>query len=236
MSDWFDFAGVRSAALGVYLKSHPSIPIAKERVTNETVPGRSGTLTETEGTDVYDDIVLSLPCRMGGLADIDQVAAWLRGEGNLVLGDMPTRYYKARCSNQMDLARILRCMDTREFNAVFRCAPFRYVHPEPAALTLTASPGSINNPGTVGATPYITVVGSGDIDLTVGTRTIHIAGLASQITIDTDTGYALDGSDADLTDTVTFDAYPWTIPPGVSAVSWTETVTSVTITRPWRYI
>jgi len=235
MPDWFDFAGKRSAALGVYIKAYPSVPIAKERVSNETVPGRSGSLTTTEGEAVYDDIVLSLPCRMGGLADIDQVAAWLRGDGVLVLGDTPTRYYKARCSNQMDLARILRCMDTREFNAVFRCDPYRYIFPQPAAKTCTTSPDSINNPGTVDAVPFITVVGSGDIDLTVGARTIHIAGLASSITIDADTGFALNGT-TDLTSTVTFDAYPWTIPPGINAVSWTGAVTGVTITRPWRYV
>jgi phage-related protein len=324
------------------------------------------------------------------------VAAWLRGDGVLVLGDMPTRSYKARCSNQIDLTKVMRSLETREFNAVFRCFPFRYTYPEPAALTYlplvnkisngnfsggttgwtatnathsvsggestmlasasggqvgqsiaggtvigrkyyfsanikasspsvrllcggtlaghsgsnayehisgvhvatstghgvyvvdyrasgwnnvqfdnvlvidltaafgagneptaaqmdayladrypnswfngTTTGGQIVNPGTVDAIPLITVVGSGDIDLNIGGRTIHIAGLATSITIDPETGFAKEGSggdlSADLTSKVTM-GYPWVLPPGTSTISWTGTVTSVTITRPWRYI
>jgi hypothetical protein len=36
----------------------------------------------------------------------------------------------------------------------------------------------IINPRTADATPIITVVGSGDIDLAIGSRSIHIDGLA----------------------------------------------------------
>ena len=79
----------------------------------------------------------------------------------------------------------------------------------------TVAGGLITNPGTA-AVPTITVVGSGDIDLTIGARTIHITGLASSITIDCDTGQSANGT-TDLTSTVTFDYYPWTIPAGAIA-------------------
>lgn len=410
MADWFEFKGIRSTSLGVKITKHPNIPLAKERVTNETIPGRSGSLTTLEGAAVYDDVVVSIPVALETFANLDAVAAWLRGAGDLVLGDNPGRCYKARCSNQMDLAKVFRSLETREFNAVFRCAPYRYTYPAPAAYTLfpfvnrvsngnfanttgwvnvnanqaassnklqiaatgtgqhysqqtistapiaghkyyarvkvsqlylghaallvfnrksdgsydqasaalsaagtlatvitatsiystptllvqlfvtntadatsftangemawfeyaeiidltailgsgnepdaatmsawleerydngwfngTASGGKINNLGTADATPLITVVGSGDIDLAIGGKLIHIDALASQITIDTDSGISLDGSGNDISGKVTM-AYPWTIPPGTSAITWTGTVTSVTIARPWRYI
>jgi phage-related protein len=399
MADWFDFKGVRSTSLSVVVTKHPNIPLAKERVTNETISGRSGSLTSTETTStapsaaVYDDVVVSIPVAAQDFASLDQIATWLRGAGDLVLGDMPDRYYKARCSNPMDLAKIFRSLETREFNAVFRGDPYRYIYPEPAAMTYlplvnkvtngdftsggttgwsgvnagisvvdgnlvvlatatngagsqsitgltvgrkyyfagyveasttsaklafggtiashpgtgaivrlsgiktatgtshtlsvldartsgwtsisgdlmvvidltdtfgagneptasqmdaymsaryansffsgTASGGQIVNSGTADATPIITVVGSGDIDLTIGERSIHIEDLASQITIDTDSGIALDGSGNELTNMVTFDTDRWTIPPGTSAITWTGTVTSVTISRPWRCV
>lgn len=235
MADWFDFAGKRSTALGVFVQDFPPLTLAEERAEFKPIPGRSGSLTILEGGAVYDDIVLSINCFVRDLSALDQIAAWLRGSGVLVLGNMPSRYYVARCVNQIELAKVLRGRQHRTFAAVFRCQPYRYIHPQPAALTLTASPGSITNSGTADAFPLITIVGSGDVTLTIGGRTLTITGLATQITFDTETGFALDGSGNDLTDTVSV-VWPFVIPPGISAVSWTGTVTSVTITRPWRYI
>ncbi len=235
MPNWFDFAGVRSTSLGVCVVEYPALTRAAERSTFQTLPGRSGSLTMLEGANVYDDIVLSIQCYIRDGYSVDAACAWLRGSGVLVLGNTPDRSYKARVTNQLDMAVIIRNTGYRSFNAVFRCAPYRYIYPAPAAQTFTASPGSINNPGTADAVPQIAVVGSGDIDLTIGGRTIHIDGLASSITIDCETGMAYNGS-TDLTSKVTLDYYPWVIPPGISAVSWTGTVTSVTVSRPWRYI
>lgn len=235
MADWFRFAGKHSADFGVIVQKYPPAARAAERVEFETIPARSGSLTLLEGENVYDDVVLSVECYVRDLSTLDQLAAWLRGSGDLVLGNEPDRYYKARCINQIELSKILRGRQHRTFAAVFRCAPYRYIYPEPTAKTYTAIPDSINNPGTVDAVPIITVVGSGSINLAIGGRTIYIDALASAITIDCEAGIAYNGT-TNLTSSVTFDCFPWTIQPGISTVSWTGTVTSVTISRPWRYI
>jgi phage-related protein len=234
MADWFRFAGRHSADLGVVVENFPPPTRAEERAKFELIPGRSGSLTLIEGDAVYDDIVLAIDCFIRDLTTIDQIAAWLRGPGDLVLGNMPDSYYKARCINQIEFAKILRGHRHRRFPVVFRCQPYRYLYPEPSPKTYTSSPDSINNPGTVDAVPKITVVGSGDVDLVIGAKTIHIASLASAITIDGETGMAHNGT-TNLTPRVTFD-WPLVIPPGISVVSWTGAVTSVTVTRPWRYI
>lgn len=235
MANWFRFAGNHSADYGVIVQTFPPLTLPEERVKFELIPARSGSLTLLEGDDIYDDIILSVDCYVRDLSALDQISAWLRGAGDLVLGNQPDRYYKARCINQIEIAKVLRGRQHRTFTAVFRCQPYRYAYPEPPAKTYATSPDSINNPGTTDAIPLITVVGSGDIDLTIGGRAIHIDGLASSITIDCETGMAYNGT-TDLTPSVTFDGFPWTIPPRISTVSWTGTVTSVTITRPWRYI
>lgn len=392
MANWFQFNGTLSTSLGVYVQAFPPITLPEERVKFEPIPGRSGSLTLLEGDDVYDDIVLSVSCYIRDDTSLDAITAWLRGAGSLVLGNAPTRYYKARCVNQVELAKVLRGRQYRTFAAVFRCAPYRYVYPEPSALdyraitnkvangdfsggttgwtsltdaTLTVAAGAgqllasaeygnviksvggtiaghvyyfsalikatsiyarmtmstagvsssgsgqwerlsgvltatttghtimiydgrpsnwstvyiddvicvdmtatfgagnelsaaemdtyladryedgwfdgtltsglITNDGTASAVPTITIVGSGDITLTVGTNTITVDGLTSTIIIDCDTGFALDGSGNDLTPTVSMAEWPFEFAAGDSAVSWTGTVTSVTITRPWRY-
>lgn len=235
MADWFRFAGRHSSNFGVVVENYPPMTIPEERAEFEQIPGRAGSLTLLEGDNVYNDVILTIDCRVRDMTTIDQIATWLRGSGDLVLGNMPERYYKARCVNQIEFSKILRGRKHRRFAAVFRCSPYRYIYPEPTPKTYTASPGSINNPGTADAVPDITVIGSGDIDLIIGDKAIHIDSLVADVTIYGDTGYALDSTGTNLTPSVAFD-WPLVIPPGISAVSWTGTVTSVTITRPWRYI
>lgn len=232
MADWFDFKGVRSTTHGVYVSKYPPVTRAEERVEFEDVPGRSGSLTRTEGDAVYNDIVLSIECRVNDLSKLDAIAAWLRGSGVLVLGNVPDRYYIARNVNQLELTKILR--QYRSFPAVFRCAPYRYVYPAPDTITKTISGQTITNPGTVDAEPLIVVTGSGDVTLTIGTKTVQIAGLSSAITIDVAAGLAYNGA-VNLTGSLTGD-WPMTIPPGTSTVSWTGTVTKVEIAPAWRYI
>jgi phage-related protein len=135
----------------------------------------------------------------------------------------------------MDQLEFIEDAPSNTLIVAFACQPYRYLYPALASLTYTTSPGTITNTGTASAEPVITVTGSGDIALTIGSRIINIAALASSITIDCAAGMATNGS-TDLTSTVTFDAFPFTVMPGESAVSWTGSVTSVVITRPWRYI
>jgi len=234
MADWFDFADVRSTSLGVYVSEFPPITTGEERVDFKKVPGRSGSLTILEGDAVYDDIILTINCFVRDLTYLDSITAWLRGSGDLVLGNMADRYYKARCVNQIELTKLLRGHQHRTFAAVFRCAPYRYAYPAPATITKTVSGQTITNPGTVDAEPTITVTGSGDIALTIGAKTVQIAALASAITIDVAAGLAYNGA-TNLTGSLTGD-WPMTIPPGVNVVSWTGTVSKVEIAPNWRYI
>ena len=234
MAYWFDFAGVRSTTHGVIVQEFPPVTLPEERVKFEPVPGRSGNLTLLEGENVYEDLILSVECYVRDLTKLDQISAWLRGRGALVLGNMPDRYYDARCVNQIELAKVLRGRQHRTFTAVFRCKPFRYVYPAPATITKTVSGQIITNPGTTDAEPYIVVTGSGDVTLTIGEKTVQIAALTSEITIDVAAGLAYNDA-INLTGSLTGD-WPMTIPPGNSAVSWTGAVTKVEITPGWRYI
>jgi hypothetical protein len=82
---------------------------------------------------------------VNSLDNLDQIAAWLHGDGNLIIGDLPTRSFQARVNNQMDWTKVVRSMDIREFNVVFRCKPYRYVYPAPDALPYLSMTNRVTN-------------------------------------------------------------------------------------------
>ena len=216
----------------------PPITQPEERVTFKPALGKSGSYTLLDGDSVYEDIVLSVKCFLTDEVYLNRVSAWLRGRGALILGNMSDRYYDARCVNQIELAQVLAGNPHRRFLAVFRCKPYRFHYPvvEPYALT---NGGIVTNPGNIDAEPVITVAGSGDIVLQLGAKVIEITGLSGSITIDAQYGVAYQtGSDPliPLNGKVSRDEenWPFTIPPGPITVSWTGTVSGVTLKPNWR--
>lgn len=237
MISWFNFAGVSSAAMGVIVEEHPPITMPEERVAFKPALGKSGSYTILDGDDVYEDIVLPVKCFLTNAAYIDQVGAWLRGRGALILGNMASRYYDARCINQMELQQVLKGNPHRRFTAVFRAKPYRYHYPVVAPFAVTNG-ATVTNPGNIDAEPLITVAGSGDIDLHLGTKVIEITGLFGSISIDAAFGVAYQTNDpsVSLTGILSQDEanWPYTIPPGEITVSWTGTVSALTIKPNWR--
>ena len=74
---------------------------------------------------------------------------------------------------------------TGVFAVNFRCKPFWYQANVPVE-TLTASTSTINNPGSVYSEPVITVYGTGDITLMVGTVIVELEGVSGSITLDSE--------------------------------------------------
>lgn len=163
---------------------------------------------------------------------IDIISAWLTGQGMLRFSDAPTRAYKARAIKSYDYERTSGCLTRHVFEVTFSCHPCQYVYPIPSGEITNGA--TILNPGTRYAAPIITIVGSGDITLTIGEQTLVITGLASQITLDMENRVAYNGS-TNLGYSVSGDRIIL-IQPGNNVVSWTGSVTSVTITTNWRYL
>ena len=230
MADWFAWNGVKCTDYGIHVLTHPAISRPKERVTTQAVPGRSGTLTITEGDCVYDEFIASCECIAPNPASIPAFSAWLHGPGAVMFGNCPTGFYYARVNNQIDFETVVRGRLQRKFIVNFRCQPFLYLLG--VEIIVLTSFSQIVNQGTVFAEPIITVEGTGDIDLTIGEVTLGIAGLASAITIDVPQRLAYHEG-INLTGSLTGDDWP-TLPVGSTAISWTGSVTRLTITPNWR--
>jgi len=232
VNDWFEWNGIRCTAYGIHVSEQPPITIPSERVTYTNVPGRPGSLTTLEGMDVYDDMVLTATCFLSDSSLIPTIAAWLKGSGTVTFANRQGGFYYARVANQISFEKILRGNPHREFVISFRCKPFWYAeNVEP--IMLTESGTFISNPGSEYSEPIITVNGSGDITLMVGTTVVELTGIDGSITLDTPLMEAYKDTSG-MNGSMSGD-FP-TLSPGVNAVSWNGNVTSVVIQPNWRYL
>lgn len=229
MNDWFEWNGVRCTQYGIHVLEQPPVTIPSERVTFTNVPGRSGSLTQLEGDDIYDDMVLTATCLIADPSRIQEIAAWLRGSGIVTFANRQGGFYHARIVNQISFEKILRGNPHHSFAINFRCKPFWYLS-DVEPITLTTSGTFITNPGSVSSEPIITVYGSGEITLMVG-MTITELEITDKITLDTPIMGAYAGATS-MNSCMSGD-FP-TLLPGQNAVSWTGNVTKVEVQPNWR--
>ena len=229
MNDWFEWNGVRCTQYGIHVLEQPPVTIPSERVAFTDVPGRSGSLTQLEGDDVYDDMVLTATCLIDDPSRIPEIAAWLRGSGTVTFANRQDGFYHARVVNQIPFEKILRGNPHCSFAINFRCKPFWYLS-DVEPITLTTSGTFITNPGSVASEPVMTVYGSGEITLMVG-MTITELEITDKITLNTPLMETYSGS-ISMNDCMSGD-FP-SLLPGKNAVSWSGNVSRVEIQPNWR--
>lgn len=232
----FSWKGTLASSLGVIVNTQAELTRPKERVQSITVPGRGGVLHMTEGEDVYEPVLLSPACTLSPNADKQAVLAWLRGAGRLILGSEPTYAYDARLINQIPFTRLWEDAGAyMSFTPIFECQPGKYLAAPGSDLVYTVSGGSIVNPGTLKSAPRIRVEGSGDITLSVCGSYFELEDITGGVIVDSvmQDCYSLDQSLL-LNDHMVGD-FP-RLMPGTWSVSWTGSITKITITPNWRWL
>ena len=232
MNDWFEWNGKRCTEYGIHVSEQPPLTLPAERVTFTDVPGRSGSLTTTEGEYVYEDMVLTAQCFIESGARVPEIAAWLRGNGTVIFANRPEGYYEARIINQIPFEKILRGNPHRSFAVNFRCKPFWY-QKNVAPIALTQSGSFVTNPGNVYAEPVITVYGTGAITLMVGMIITELEGISGSITLNSQLQEAYSGTTS-MNGAISGE-FPVLLP-GQNAVSWTGNVTSLNVIPNWRFL
>ena len=231
MKNWFDFNGVRCTTKGIHVSEQPPITIPEERTTFTDVPGRSGSLTQLEADDVYNDLTLAATCFITSTANIDQVISYLKGGGKVTFANRQGGYYYGRIVNQIPFEKILRGNPHCSFSVNFRCKPFFYLNSGSTPVTVAHSGNFITNPGCVASEPIITITGSGDITLMVGMQIIELSDVSGTITINSELQETYSGSNP-CNEKMEGD-YPL-LQPGSNAISWDGNVSSVVVTPNWR--
>ena len=135
-------------------------------------------------------------------------------------------------STRASFEKILRGNPHCSFAVNFRCFPFWYKDGVDD-ITVTASGTTIINPGSVYSEPVLTVMGSGDIVLTVGATIVELTGIAENIVLDCELKEAYKGTTL-MNEHMSGD-FPILVP-GLNAISWTGNVTRVVVKPNWRYL
>ena len=232
MKDYIIWKGINSRTVGITVTDLPEIILPEERVTFTDVPGLGGSLAQTEGVDIYKDITLAVKCYIQNptVQAVQAVASFFRGAGRLELPNRPDGYYEARIVNQIPFAKILRGNAPRTFTVNFRCKPFLHLYSGETAQVITSGDFLLNPTG-IQAKPLITITGSGDITLRVGTQIIELEGIEGGIILDSEL------QEAYWNDTLKNSCMTGEFPvlgEGNAAVSWTGgNVTSVSVTPRW---
>lgn len=231
---YISFDGVRSDSLGIRVDDMVPAGIAPGNLQLiDTIAGRSGFVTAGLGAAGAADVQVKLWARTGEI--YGAMKAWLRPgrSGRLILGDDPGHAYDAVL---MSAQRVkLYTAKTYEVMARWSVQPWRVVLPEASVSNLTVSGSTLNNPYTMEARPVLTVTGTGDITLALAGNQIDIEGLEDAIRIDTEAGTASTTNLEDnLMDSVTGDVLKLTIPPGGGMLTWTGSVTKVTVEPRYR--
>ena len=232
MRNYIIWKGINSRTVGITVTDLPEIILPEERVTFTDVPGLSGSLAQTEGVDVYKDITLAVKCYCPDPtpAAVTAIAAYFRGAGRLELPNRPDGYYEARVVNQIPFAKILRGNAPRTFTVNFRCKPFLHLYSGETAQTITSGNFLLNTTG-IQAKPLITITGSGDITLLVGTQIIELEVIEDGIILDSEL------QEAYWNDTLKNSCMTGEFPvlgEGNTAVSWTGgSISEVRVTPRW---
>lgn len=150
-------------------------PISKPQVRTqvETVDGRDGDIVTPLGFAAYDK-----PIKIGLTHNynIDDIIAFFNTEGKVVFSNEPDKYYYFAIYEQIDFEKLIR-FKTAE--VTLHVQPFKYSDSEAEkTFDISGSPAEIQvrNSGNYYSKPTITIVGSGDIALSLnGSQVLSLA-------------------------------------------------------------
>lgn len=250
--DWFEWNGVKCTQYGMHVLGQPSVISAAERVSNEEIPGRSGTLTLLEGDDIFDDVTLAATCIIDdpyetvdgeSVSRIAKITGWLRGNGTIKFANRQEGYYRGRMSSQISFDKIVSGNPHLAFQVQFRCQPFFYLDSGDAPVSISGTTQQFSNPGNTPSLPVIKLTGTGEGTIMAGGSTMLINSFedVDYIMLDCEAKIAYTGAPGDPSDPLkllgTRVTGEWlTIPTGTSFFTMTGGITSATITPRWRCV
>ena len=227
---WFAFKGIDSRYMGVIVTAMPETVRAEKRIDSITIPGRSGTLHRDE--DVFESYVRTMECAVKNRENIDEIAAWLVGSGEMRFSTEPDKVYDVTISNKISILQMMRMF--QRFMVTMDTQPFKYRHKaERDMLTLTEAT-TFRGKGNIFSEPIITVYGTGNITLTINGADFPLENVAEHITIDSEMMEVFKGAE-NQNSKYGSTAFP-RLEMGKNDISWTGAVEKVEIQPKWRFL
>ena len=209
----------------------PPITKPNMRAKETVIDGVDGSIIEELGYESYDKTIL-IGLKVG--ADVDKITEFFTGSGEIVFSNEPEKYYIARIIKNIDYARLLRY---RVATVTFRVQPFKFNRVEvPRQATSDRTSMIVENLGNHTAKPIITITGSGTVYLTLnGNAICNYTFPSGENTVVLDS----EKQDAYLNGTLKNRNMSGEFPifqKGNNTLSWSGTVTSITITKYSRWL
>ena len=204
----------------------------EERVDHIVIPGRAGELTQTEGENIFNSYIQTVPLTVEGLENVQAAETWLRGGGYVTFDTQPDLQQKARVINAVTFQRHSKNANYYTGDVQFYCEPFKSLIDE-EEIEVTESGETLTNQGTLPALPEIQIEGSGAVSISIDGVTLIIPDLTSGWTADCANKWICQNG------VPQFGAWQGTfpeIPVGESMLLYTGNVTAITITPHWRFL
>ena len=229
---YFEWNGVRSDTKGIRLQEMPKIIRPQERVEHVTIPGRTGELTVTEGDDIYESYIQTIPLIVDNAEDVAKVESWLRGNGYVTFSCQPTLWQAARVINSVEFKKHSKNSNWWEATVQFYCHPLKALKTA-TGQEVTSSGTNVKNNGDTVSKPKITITGSGNITLTAGGKTLVLMDASSGWVVDSEMEWVMSAG-VPLPGVASGD-FP-VLNPGDNALLYTGNITKLIVDKRERYL
>ena len=180
------FNNKKTIDLGMKVSKRPNIPIPERNIEFKSIKGRDGDLTRDYKT--YKDIKISVSLNFiseenNFINKGAEISDWLYNinDNKLIFSDNDKFYYKVKKIECKDIERSLKVIG--KFIVTFVCDPYKY-YIDNNEIEITNSTEIISPSLVVESKPVVTVIGTGDIDLNINNKRVHLDKIDGNITID----------------------------------------------------
>lgn len=216
---------------GLIISELPPITKPKMRVRIDTIDGKDGSETVNLGFEAYTKTV-KIGLTRG--YDIDNIIAWLHGEGDIQFSNEPDKIYRVKVHDAIDFERLLRF---RTADVKFYTQPFKYSATERTKTLDVAGlqTAEIRNAGNYFSKPIITVTGTGTINMSVNgkQKCVIYLGENESITLDADKQEAYTG---EVLKNRQMEGEFITLETGKNTITWTGDLSTIAITYYSRWL
>ena len=230
---YIEWKGKRSNTIpGLIICELPPITKPKMRTSITKIDGRDGDIIEELG---YESYTKNVKIGLTKNYDVDSIAKYFTGEGNLIFSDEPNRVYNSKIIDKVDYEKLLRF---KTATVKFHTQPFKYLKDEAKQNLIINSETSlkVENKGLEKSKPIITLYGSGTVELIINNNSVFSYTFPeedSSVVIDSlqEEAY-LDGTYKNRN---MLGSFP-TLEPGENTITWTGTLTQIIVEPKSRWI
>ncbi|MDR1364088.1 MAG: hypothetical protein LBJ32_00405 [Oscillospiraceae bacterium] len=166
MNNFLIWNGINSNTIqGLRICELPPITKPTIRTSIIEIDGKDGDFVELQGYESYEK---SVKIGLFRNCDINQIAKYFTGSGQITFSNEPDKYYNTQISEQIDFERLVLF---KTANVKFHVQPFKYlVDEKPISLEITSETElNVTNVGLENSKPIFNLWGSGIIEISINT-------------------------------------------------------------------